>query len=344
MVDIRSAICAVLPRVSLCGRLPTPLENMQRLSDELGGPVLWIKRDDLTGLAFGGNKIRNHEFIFGEILAQGCDTVVTTAGVQSNMCRATAAAAAKLGLKCVLLLRGTGEEPRQGNLLLNDLLGADVRFIPTQDPYDPRVPEWLDEVKRELETAGKKPYVLHLTGATATLATCAYIDASQEIVQQFDEAGIDPGWIYVTTGSGITAAGLSLGLKHLGRHTRVVGVSSAAASGFLTSRIVSYANAAAMKLNLATRTVSSDFDVLDDYIGPGYGQSYSEVHETIRRVAQTEAVMLDPVYTGKCFTGLLDRIEKGGISRDQTVVFLHSGGAPNLFAQASAFSRARNIS
>jgi len=338
MDDTHPAICAGLPRVSLCSSLPTPLEKMQRLSDALGGPAIWIKRDDLTGLALGGNKIRNHEFIFGEILSQGCDAVITTAGVQSNMCRATAAAAAKLGLTCVLLLRGTGDEPRQGNLLLDDLLGADVRFIPTPDAYDPRVPEWLDDVKEELERAGKRPYVLHLTGATAALATCAYVDASQELVRQFDEVGRHPDCIYVTTGSGITAAGLSLGLKHLGCHTRVVGVSSAAPSAFLKGRIVDYATAAALKLNLQTRVLASDFDVLDAYIGPGYGQSYPEVYKTIRRVAQTEGLLLDPVYTGKCFTGLLDQIDKGVISRDQHVVFLHSGGAPNLFAQAPELS------
>lgn len=342
--DSPAEICADLPRVSLCGSLPTPLEKLSRLSAECDGPELWIKRDDLTGLAFGGNKIRNHEFIFGEILAQGCDAVITTAGVQSNMCRATAAAAAKLGLKCVLLLRGTGDEPQLGNLLLDDLLGADVRFIPTKDPYDPRVPVWLDEVKQELEAVGRKPYVLHLTGATATLATCAYIDASQELVRQFDEMGIGPDWVFVTTGSGITAAGLTLGLKHLGRKTRVVGVSSAADAAFLKSRIVGYANAAAEKLNLAARVVASDFDVLDDYIGPGYGQSYPKVHKTIRRVAQTEAVLLDPVYTGKCFTGLLDQIEKGYLLREETVVFLHSGGGPNLFAQASMLSQVGDVS
>ena len=333
MSDTHHALCAGLPRVSLCSHLPTPLEKMQRLSDELGGPSLWIKRDDLTGLALGGNKIRNHEFIFGEMLAQGCDVVITTAGVQSNMCRATAAAAAKLGLGCVLLLRGTGEESQQGNLLLDDLLGADVRFIPTQDPYDPRVNIWLDEVKDELERAGKKPYVLHLTGATAALATCAYVDASQELVRQFDDVGMNPDFIFVTTGSGITAAGLALGLKHLGRKTRVVGVSSAAPSAFLKTRIVDCATAAALKLNLETRVSASDFDVWDTYIGPGYGQSYPEVHQTIRRVAQTEGVLLDPVYTGKCFTGLLDQIDKGMMTHDQQVVFLHSGGTPNLFVR-----------
>jgi D-cysteine desulfhydrase family pyridoxal phosphate-dependent enzyme len=306
---------------------------MQRLSDSLGGPDIWIKRDDLTGLAFGGNKIRNLEFVFGEILAQGCDTVITTAGVQSNLCRATAAAAAKLGLACVLLLRGSGDEPRQGNLLLDDLLGAEVRFIPTDDPYDPRVPVWLNAAREALVKEGKKPYVLHLTGTTAALATCAYVDASQELVKQFEEEGIDPGWVYVTAGSGITAAGLALGLKTQGCRTRVVGVSSAAPAPFLKCRIVDYAKSAAEKLALAARVVATDFDVLDAYIGPGYGKSYPEVDKTIRRVAQSEGILLDPVYTGKCFTGLLSQVSANRVSRDNPIVFLHSGGAPNLFAQ-----------
>ncbi len=330
-------MCEALPRVKLCSRLPTPLEEMARLSERVGVRLL-VKREDQTGLAFGGNKIRNHEFIFGEIQAQGCDAVITTAGVQSNMCRATAAAASRLGMKCVLLLRGIGDEPEQGNLLLDRLLGADVRFIPTWDPYDERVPLWLDEVKRELEQQGRKPFVLHLTGETSTLAACAYVDGAEELVQQFDEMGVDPEWLFVTTGSGITAAGLALGMKHLGRKTRVAGVSSSAKAEFLTGRIVEYGNAAAEHLGLSTRLIRSDVQVLDQYVGPGYGESYPEVLETIRLVAREEVILLDPVYTGKCMTGLLDQIKRGMIKRDESVVFLHSGGGPNLFAQADALS------
>lgn len=322
--------CKQLPRVALCGSLPTPLDQMPRLSDEVGVD-LYVKREDATGLAFGGNKIRNHEFIFGEILDQGCDAVITTAGVQSNMCRATAAAAAKLGLECVLLLRGTGDEPEQGNLLLDRLLGADVRFIPTEDPYDPRVPVWLNEVKSELGAKGLRPYVLHLTGETSTLATCAYVDGAEEMAEQFDEIGIDPDWVFVTAGSGITTAGLATGMKHLGRRTKVVGVSSAAKQDFLIERIAGYGNAAAEKLGIETRLTSDDVTVLDQYVGPGYGKSYPAVIETIERVARTEAVLLDPVYTGKCMTGLMEQIETGAVKQGETVVFLHSGGGPNLF-------------
>jgi D-cysteine desulfhydrase family pyridoxal phosphate-dependent enzyme len=326
---MKQSLCGALPRVNLAD-LPTPFEKMERMSERTG-VNFWVKREDATGLAFGGNKIRNHEFIFGEMRAQGCDAVITTAGVQSNMCRATAAAASKLGMDCVLLLRGTGDEPEEGNLLLDRLLGADVRFIPTKDPYDERVPGWLDEVKEELEAAGKTPYVLHLTGETSTVAVCAYMSGAEELIEQMESEKIDPEWLFVTTGSGITAAGLALGLKHLKRRTKVVGVSSAATADFLTDRIVQYGNAAAEKLGIETRLTGEDVRVLDQYIGPGYGESYPEVEETIRMVAREEAVLLDPVYTGKCMVGVLDQVEKGMVSSGETVVFLHSGGGPNLF-------------
>lgn len=328
-------VCAGLPRVDLCGVLPTPLEEMPRLSRRLDVRIQ-IKREDQTGLAFGGNKIRNHEFIFGDILSQGCDAVITTAGVQSNMCRATAAAASKLGMRCVLMLRGSGDEPEQGNLFLDRLLGADVRFIPTQDPYDDRVPGWLEEAKVELEAEGLSPYVLHLTGATSTLASCAYIDGAEELSAQFQAMGCVPNWLYVTTGSGITAAGLAIGLKHLGLPTRVVGVSSNSTDKFLSDRICSYANAAADLLGLETRLKRADFQVLDGYVGPGYGVCTPEVLESVRRIAREEAILLDPVYTGKCMAGLLDQIERKRIKKGESVVFLHSGGGPNLFAQTEA--------
>mgnify|MGYP002632055807 CR=1 FL=1 len=327
------SICKGLPRVELCASLPTPLQEMSRLSERLGVRLL-VKREDQTGLAFGGNKIRNHEFIFGDIVAQGCDAVITTAGVQSNMCRATAAAASRLGMSCVLLLRGSGDEAEQGNLLLDQLLGADVRFIQTDDPYDKRVPGWLDEVREELMAKGHKPYVLHLTGETSTLAVCAYVSGAEELAAQFREMDCVPEWVYVTTGSGITAAGLALGFKHLGLPTRVVGISSNSSSTFLAERMVQYAGRASNRVGLTTHLDARDFDVLDAYVGPGYGKGYPEVFETIRMVAREEAILLDPVYTGKCMTGLIDQVEKGHVNKGASVVFLHSGGGPNLFAQS----------
>jgi len=326
-------LCSGLPRMSLCSVLPTPLEDAPRLSQAIGGTRLLFKRDDLTGLSLGGNKIRNMEFIFGELLQKGCDSVIATAGVQSNMCRATAAAASRLGLKSVLLLRGSGNEERKGNLLLDELLGADIRLIPTEDPYDPRVAVWLEEVRDELQTQGHKPYLLHLTGVTATVAACAYVDAAEELVGQFDAQGLNPDLFYVTVGSGVTMAGLVLGFKHLGRPVRLVGVSSSAKSGFLSERIVQYANQASEFLELSTRVSAEDFILHDQYVGPGYAKSYPGVKDAIRLAAQEEGILLDPVYTGKCMHGLLDQIRGGAIAKDHTVVFLHSGGAPNLFVQ-----------
>jgi len=327
-------LCAQLPRVSLCSVLPTPMEEAPRLSRAAGGSRILLKREDLTGLALGGNKIRSLEFVFGDLRAQGCNAVITTAGVQSNMCRATAAAASRLGLRCVLLLRGTGNEARQGNLLLDDLLGADVRFIPTRDPYDGRVPGWLDEVKRELVSQGHRPYVLHLTGGTSAQATCAYVDAAEELVEQLARLEVEPDWLYVTVGSGITAAGLALGIKHLRLRTRVVGVSASSGADFLSERIVNYATGAAETLGLSTRVSSEDFDVLDAYVGPGYGEPYPEAVAAIRLVAREEGVLLDPVYTGKCMAALLGQIQSQAVGPSDTVVFVHSGGAPNLFAGA----------
>ena len=336
-------LCSGLPRVSLCSVLPTPLEQAARLSQVVGGTQILFKRDDLTGLSLGGNKIRNMEFIFGELLQKGCDSVITTAGVQSNMCRATAASASRLGLKCVLMLRGSGNEERQGNLLLDTLLGADVRFIPTEDPYDPRVEVWLEEAKQELERQGHCPYLLHLTGATATVATCAYVDAAEELVGQFANMKLDPDYLYLTVGSGVTMAGLVLGFKHLGMRLQVVGVSSSAKTDFLVPRIVRHANQAAGFLGLSTRVNAGDFVVHDQYIGPGYARAYPSVVDAILLVAREEGLLLDPVYTGKCMHGLLDQISQGVVEKDHTVVFLHSGGAPNLFVQHELFTQSNLI-
>ena len=328
------SLCSALPRVSLCSILPTPLEEAPRLSKALGDIRILVKREDLTGLATGGNKIRNLEYIFGDIQAQDCDAVITTAGVQSNMCRATAATAARLGMTCSLLLRGSGDEAEQGNLLLDRLLGAHVRFIPTKDPYDQRVTGWLDETKQKLESRGHRPYILHFTGVTSALATCAYVDGAEELATQFAASNLAPDWLYVTVGSGITMAGLVLGFKHLGIGTRVVGVSASSPADFLAERIVTYGNAAADRIGLKTRIANDDFDVLDSYVGPGYGVTYPDAVHAIRLAAREEGLLLDPVYTGKCMNALKDQIAVGNILKNQTVVFVHSGGTPNLFAQA----------
>jgi D-cysteine desulfhydrase family pyridoxal phosphate-dependent enzyme len=332
-------LCKDLPRTSLCSHLPTPLERAPRLSAALGGPEIWFKRDDLTGLALGGNKIRNMEFIFGELLARGCDSVITTAGVQSNMCRATAAAASRLGLKCVLLLRGSGEEEKQGNLLLDELLGAEIKFLSTKDPYDPRTPGRLEDIQTELKDDGRSPYILHLTGETSAIAACAYVDAAEEMAAQFDDLNISPDHLFVTAGSGVTMAGLVLGFKHLGRDLKVVGIMcSNSTRAFLSERITRYANGTAERLGISTRVNESDFRIHDEYVGPGYAQCYPEVVDAMQLVARNEGILLDPVYTGKCMVGLKDRIARGELGDSEQIVFLHTGGAPGIFADAGSLS------
>ena len=334
-----TGLCDALPRVRLAS-LPTPFEEAPRLTAALGGPRLFFKRDDLTGLALGGNKSRKLEFIMGDVRRHGCDAIITTADAQSNFCRAAAAAASRLGVQTFLLLRGTGREARQGNLLLDGLFWADIRFIPFTDPWDPRIVEAIEALAAELRARGLKPYIVQLPGRTAPLAVAAYVDAAEELHRQWQEAGWGSDALYVACGSGLTLAGLALGLKHLGHPTRVVGISVQQPAARLGPWVVDKANAAAELLGLPTGLTPGDFDLLDDYIGQGYGIPSPESVAAVRLVGRTEGVLLDPVYTGKAMGGLIDRIRQGIHRPGQTVAFLHSGGAPGVFAHAQAFTPA----
>ncbi len=311
--------------------LPTPLEKASRLSQVLGGPAILFKREDLTGLALGGNKARKLEFIMADVLQQGCDVVITTAGVQSNMCRTTTAAASKLGLKTVLLLRGTGEEEPQGNLLLDQIFGADIRFIATADPYDPRIVETLEQIGQELVAQGHRPYILHLPGRTGALATAAYIAGAEELMEQCTQADIAPDYLIVAVGSGITMAGLVAGLKYAGSSMQVIGISVQRPAQEMIPRIIAKAQQACDLLGRKMSISPADFLLFDQYIGSGYGVPTVEAVEAIRFVGRSEGILLDPIYTGKAMAGLIDLVRQGKIAPEKTVVFLHSGGAPALF-------------
>jgi 1-aminocyclopropane-1-carboxylate deaminase/D-cysteine desulfhydrase-like pyridoxal-dependent ACC family enzyme len=224
------------------------------------------------------------------------------------MCRATTAAASKLGLKTVLLLRGTGEEEPQGNLLLDQVLGADIRFISTTDPYDPSIVETIEQIAEEMRAKGHCPYILHLPGRTGALATAAYVSGAEELIAQCTQLRIVPDYLFVAVGSGITMAGLVLGLKHLGRATRVVGISVQTFTQAMIPRIIDKANQASALLGLQTRISADDFILADQYIGSGYAVPTPEAIEAIHLVGQTEGILLDPVYTGKAMAGLLDYI------------------------------------
>ena len=315
-----------LPQVDI-GHFPTPLEECPRLSEALGGPRILIKREDCSGLAFGGNKVRQLTFTIGDGVNQGADTIIQGAASQSNHCRQAAAASAKLGLKCYLRLSRDNKSVRQGNVLLDDLAGADVEFVDA-----PMGPE-LDAVKYaladELKEKGLKPHVLAAPRSTA-LAAVAFSWCIAEIHEQQEVMGIDADWIYAASAGG-TQGGLILGTKALGMKLKPFGIAPIGWSD-RTERIRNAANDAAAILGIDVTITDDDVHNSDDYVGEDYGSLTPECVDALKLMAQTEGIFLDPSYTSKALSGLIDHIQKGRISSDETVIFLHTGGTPALFA------------
>jgi len=332
---------AELPRLPLAP-LPTPLERLDRLSADLGID-LWMKRDDQTGLAFGGNKTRKLEFVMADAREQGCDTIVTWAGLQSNWCRQTAAAACRLGMGCVLVLfrRQTQPDAVDGNLLLDHLLGADVRVVPAESvekymAYDD-VSGVLDPIASELQAAGRVPYIAPIGGSVCEASmhlpwgAVGYVDAAIETVAQANEAGVDFDAVVFATGSGGTQAGLVVGWKALSPDTRVIGVSVSETKAEMEALVGPAAEATADLLELALTVEAGDVDVREEYLGEGYGVLDDDVREAVRYVARGEGILLDPVYTGKAMAGLTDLVARGDLPHGSRVLFWHTGGTPALF-------------
>ena len=330
--DQLAARIAVLPRVPLA-HLPTPLERCPRLSAALGGPEIYFKRDDLTGLAFGGNKTRQLEFLFAEVLAQGADIVVAGAYSQSNWCRQITAAARKLGLEAALvLLHGVKGPGCQGNLLLMRLLGAQVTVVDLDDMQ--RLEPLLQAKARELAAAGRRPYVIAPFDLDQLArSTVGYVNAALELDAQLAAAGLAPDYLY-TAGANMTPAGLTLGLAALGRATRVVSISPIAWDLDRATDIARIASAAARLLDLGLELRPDEVTVDDGYIGEGYGIVTPESRAALKLVAEREGIFLDPVYSSKAMAGLIDHIRSGRIGKGESVVFLHTGGTPALFAYA----------
>ena len=338
-MDEKAAFRDPPPRLAL-GVFPTPLEPAPRLAAALGLAGLWIKREDLSGPALGGNKIRKLELLLADARAKGCDTVLSTAGQQSNFCRALAGTTAKLGMACALLLRGAPPNAAQGNLLLDALFGADMRFLDVTDPWDPRVRQALDALAAELRAKGRTPYVAHLVGASSGLGVAAWAGGAEELSAQFDAAGVDPDRLIVAAGSGLTLAGLALGLKRAGRRCRVTGISAQQKAPRMLPWIVEAAGHGAELLGPGPRLAQGDFDFFDDFVGEAYGMPSPESIAAVRLAASREGLTLDPVYTGKAMAGLGACVRDGRVGAGENVVFLHSGGLPGLFANADAFARA----
>ncbi|MFQ6000172.1 MAG: D-cysteine desulfhydrase family protein [Anaerolineae bacterium] len=324
-----------LPRLRLA-HLPTPLEEMPNLRQRLKGPRLLIKRDDQTGLATGGNKTRKLEYLMADALAQGADTIVTLGAAQSNHARQTAAAAAKLGLKALLLLRGEEPRLRNGNLLLDDLLGAEVRWM---GPQRHLAPERIAGVLEELKQAGQRPYLIPYGGSNE-VGVLGYIQAMRELLDQLKESGLEADHLVVATSSGGTQVGLTLGAKIYGYGGEIIGISVDLPREELLSDLVSLAQVTAARWGFNLSLDRDDFRVYDDYLGEGYGVLGPPEVEAIKLLARTEGLLLDPVYTGRAMAGLIDLIRRGTFRPNEAVIFWHTGGIPALFAYAQELFRA----
>jgi D-cysteine desulfhydrase family pyridoxal phosphate-dependent enzyme len=312
-------------------QLPTPIEELKSLSRELGGPQLLIKRDDQTGLALGGNKTRKLEFLVGHALEEGADTVVTAGAAQSNHCRQTAAAAAKAGLRCELLLNGPKPELPNGNVLLDELLGALIHWIQPSERVT-KLRELPDQIRQE----GRKPYLIPVGGSNG-VGAAGYVLAMIELAEQLDEINRRVEHIVFASSSGGTQAGIVLGAKVTGFTGQLHGVSIDKGDRDGASyehELTDIANAAAQYIAFDAQFVANDFNVLYNYLGGGYGIVSDLEREAIRLLGSREGIVLDPVYTGRAMGALLDMIRKKTFQPNETVLFWHTGGAPALFAYA----------
>ncbi len=310
------------------GVFPTPLLPLTRLSATLGGPELWIKRDDLTGLGGGGNKVRKLTFLAADALRQDADMLMTTGACQSNHARQTAAVAARLGLPCVLVLAGDAQPP-QGNHLLDRLFGAEVRWAGERSPLKALYAE-----AESLRQTGRRPYVVPYGGSNA-VGVCGYVLALAELAGQLEALDLTFDALVVASSSGGTQAGLALGARALGFSGEVLGISISERADDFRARLAQLANEAADLLSLPITLAPEDFSVSDAYLGAGYGRVSAVEREAIALAAQTEGLLVDPVYTGRALGGLIDLVRQGRFAPGARVLFWHTGGAPALYAYAT---------
>src|SRR6266700_984893 len=303
--------------------LPTPVETLPSLSEVLGGPRLLIKRDDQTGLAFGGNKRRKLEFLVAEAREQGAKMLISGGAIQSNHCRQTAAAAARFGFKCILVLSGAEAQKASGNLLLDQLFGAEIVYVADRKDRDRILQETFDRATQE----GTKPYLVPYGGSNSTGAL-GYAFAMKELIDK----NVSADWIVFATSSGGTHAGLLLGQRLFGFSGKILGISVDEPEEWLKKEVSQLASASSEKLGDRIEFTPADVLVNADYCDAGYGVVTEREREAIRLFASCEGLLLDPVYTGRAAAGMIDLIRKGFFKKDETVLFLHTGGLPALFA------------
>ncbi len=327
------------PRIKLA-HVPTPIEEMPNLAKALHISHLYVKRDDCTGLAFGGNKARQLEYYFGEALGLGADTVLITGAIQSNYARMTAAAACKLGLKCHIQLEervpnNTDLYKTSGNVLLDRLMGAKLHFFPEGEDEKGADLE-LERIADDLRKKGAKPYVIHLSSGHPPLGALGYIGAAQEFSEQIQEKGLKIDEIVIPSGSGQTHAGLLFGLRSLGNPVRITGNCHRRDAMHQNNRIARVLNDIAKLLKVPNPTTEKDIILFDGVMAPGYGQINDATKEAIQLAAQNEALFCDPVYSGKAMAGMISLIRTGQFDQDAGILFWHTGGQPAIFAYGNS--------
>ncbi len=328
------------PRIRLA-HTPTPLEPLANLTRALGGPQLFVKRDDCTGLATGGNKTRKLEFLMGEALEVGADTVITQGAVQSNHCRQTAAAATKLGLKCEIILErrvadATEDYEKSGNVLLDELFGTAIRHVPAGTDMSGA----LEEVADEIRTKGGKPDVIP-GGGSNRVGALGYVGCAIELVHQANEAGIRIDHVVHATGSTGTQAGLLTGLEGMNTRIPIYGIGVNRPKEQQEGAVHELAEATAEYVGVSGGIARDRVVANCDYIGQGYGVPTEAMVEAVRLTARQEGLLLDPVYSGKAMAGLIDLIRKGEVfSKGDNVVFIHTGGSVGLFGYRQVFAPA----
>lgn len=322
----------VFPERIPLAQLPTPIQKLSRLSVVLGGPEIYIKRDDLTGIEVSGNKIRKLEFVAAHAIREGYDMLITGGGIQSNHARATAATAARLGLACHLILQGDViPDIPGGNTLLDYLFGAKITYVPDDSPP---LLEQMQQLAAEYAKQGKKALVIPI-GASDAIGSLGYAAMIQEMQAQFKEMNWMPDVIATTTGSGGTLAGLLLGKKIFDLPAKIAAFSVSADKAKSQDKVRQVLDEFQARYGVTATLDENDVQIFDEYVGPGYAQSYPEELQFIAQVARLEGVIVDPTYTGKAFYGLAQEIKKGTFTKQQKVLFIHTGGIFGLFSFAA---------
>lgn len=328
-----------LPSKLAFAHLPTPIERLPRLSSSLGGPTIYIKRDDCTGVGMGGNKCRKLDYLIADARAMNADTVVTCGGVQSNHVRQTAAYAARAGFRCSVVVEPVLEEPdahylESGNMLLDGLFGAEIHRTDGGGDLESAAEDLAERLRRE----GRRPYVIPLGGSNP-LGALGYVDCADEIAAQAAALNVKFNCVALASGSGGTQAGLIAGFIRNGVDAVIQGFTVSPEKSRKQSRLEALTRGTLELLNVAAPAdLASRLHLDDRFFGPGYACVEPRAIAAVRRLAETEGVLLDPVYTGKAMAGLIAATEEGKFSRADTVLFLHTGGAPALFAYHATFS------